>query len=67
MVGLEADLSVQGRLDLALVSTSAGEYSTAKLNLDKELRVEDAGRRIERRSGNGRVNMVGGSDCVAAR
>lgn len=40
MVGLEADLATEGRLDLALVPTSAREEGAAELDLDEHLRVE---------------------------
>ena len=63
-VGLEAQLAVERGLDLALVAARAWEYSAAELSLDKELSVEEPRGGIEGRSGDGRVDKVGGSDCV---
>ena len=63
-VGLEAQLAVERGLDLALVAARAWEYSAAELSLDKELSVEEPRGGIEGRSGDGRVDVVGGRDGV---
>ena len=41
-----------------------GETNTLELHLDEELRVEDGGRGVERRAGDGGVDVVGGRDGV---
>lgn len=40
MVRLNANLSLEGRLDFALVTTSSREKRAAELNFDEELGVE---------------------------
>ena len=63
-VGLETELAVERRLDLALVAARAGEQRAAELGLDEELSVEHLGRRVERRAGDRRVDQVGSGDGV---
>lgn len=63
-VGLETELAAERRLDLTLVAAVAGEESAAELSLDEELGVEQLGGGVERRSRNGRVNVVSSSDRV---
>ena len=56
-VGLEAHLTGEGRLDLALVrAVSAREEGAAKLCLHEELSVEGEGRAVEGSAGDGRVD-----------
>ena len=63
-VGLETELAVERRLDLALVAPRAGEERAAELGLDEELSVEELGCRVEGRPGDGGVDVVGGRDGV---
>lgn len=63
-VGLQTDLTSQGRHHFTLVSGGTGEERAAELGLDEELSVEDAGRGVERSSGDGLVNVVGSRDGV---
>ena len=63
-VGLKAELAAERRLDLALVATRSGEQRAAELSLDEELGVEELGGRVEGRSGDGRVDVVGSRDGV---
>ncbi len=51
-------------LNLALVSTRAGEEYTTKLSLDEELSVEDLGGGVEGGSRDRWVDVIGGSDRV---
>lgn len=64
VVRLETELSLEGGLDLTLVATRAGEGSSGELSLDEELTVHDGGSRVEGGAGDGRVNVVLGSDGV---
>ena len=64
MVGLETDLALERRLDLALVCTVTREERAAELGLDEELGVEERRSRVEGRARDRRVNQVGGSDGV---
>ena len=66
-VGLETELAVERRLDLALVAARAGEQRAAELGLDEELRVEELGGGVEGRSGDGRVDVVGSRDGVRSQ
>ena len=43
---------------------SPWEEGSAELGLDEELSIEDRGSRVERRTGDGRVNFVGSGDRV---
>ena len=63
-VRLETDLAADRGLDLALVAPRAGEERAAELGLDEELGVEELGGGVEGRSGDGRVDVVGGGDGV---
>jgi hypothetical protein len=63
-VALQADLAVQRRLDLALVAPRAGEQRAAQLRLDEELCIENEWRRVERRAGDRRVDVVRRGDRV---
>ncbi len=63
-VGLQPDLAAERGLDLALVAPRAGEERAAELGLDEELGVEELGRRVEGRSGDGGVDVVGSRDGV---
>ena len=63
-VGLETELAVERRLDLALVAARAGEQRAAQLRLNEEMRVELLGRRVEGRTRDGGVDEVGGGDGV---
>ena len=65
-VGLETQLAVERRLDLALVSTRAGEERAAELGLDEELGVERRGRRVERKARLRRVDVVRAGNRMAA-
>ena len=64
-VGLETELAVERRLDLALVAARAGEQRAAELGLDEELSVKDLWSRIEGCARNGGVDLVGGGDGVS--
>ena len=64
VVGLEPELALERRLDLALVSARAGEDGPAKLSLEEELRVKEAGGGVKRRARYGRVDVVRRSDSV---
>ena len=63
-VGLETELAVERRLDLALVATRSGEQRAAELSLDEELGVEELRGRVEGGSRNSRVDEVCGGDSV---
>ena len=56
---------MEGGERFTLVSGGSREEGSLELGLDEELRVEDVGGRVEGRSGNGFVNVIGGSDRVA--
>ena len=60
----EAELAAEGRLDLADVGAVAGEEGALEEGLDEELRVERAGRGVERRAGDRRVDVVLRGDGV---
>ena len=64
-VGLETNFTVEGGERFTLVSGGSREEGSLELGLDEELRVKDVGGRVEGRSGNGFVNVIGGSDRVA--
>ncbi len=63
-VGLQAQLAAEGRHYLALVAAVPGEERALELGLDEELSVEQLGSRVERRAGDGRVDVVGRSNRV---
>ena len=60
----QAELASEGRLDLADVRAVAGEERALEERLDEELRVERAGRRVEGRARDRRVDPVLGRDGV---
>ena len=63
-VGQETNLAMEGRLDFALVAACSREEGSTKLGLDEELRIESGGGRVERRSRDGDIDMVGSRDGV---
>ena len=65
MVRLKTYFAAERGLDLALVSASAGEERAAELHLDEDLRVERAEGRVEGRSGDRGVDVVGRGGRVA--
>ena len=56
VVGLQADLAAERRLDFAYVRAAAGEQRPAKLRLDEELGIESVGRRVKGSAGDSTVN-----------
>ncbi len=64
VVALQAHLSSERALHLALVAPLSGEQRPAQLRLHEELRVPDLGGRDERQAGLGRVDIVGRRDGV---
>ena len=61
MVGLEADLAAEGRLDLALVPAGSREEGATELDLDEYLGVERAEGRVEGCARDTGVDVVGRS------
>ena len=66
-VGLETHFSCERRLNFTLIPTSSWEECATKLGLHEELSVKNFRRRVERCSGNSRINLVGSSDSVTEK